>query len=211
MLFVSLGIAIEFAGMGHLWEPHDGSRLRERAAIEYKALKAQAGSRSMVLFDHLQSVYLGWVDAATGPFATRTLAEHRGSSDQAKNPSPLAKSIEELALMLDHYGSIAVEFVRAAAFRFAALSIGIAVAAVLGAVGFTDGLVRRDIRRWSGGRESSRIYNAVRRLIGPVLLAYSLVFIVWPWPLNIGWTIACCASICGMLLSVASSRFKKYL
>ena len=211
MLFVSLGIAIEFAGMGHLWEPHDGSRLRERAGIEYNALKAQVGSQSMEFYDQLHRVYLGWLDATIGLFDSQNVGERRRSTNQAKTPSPLAKSIEKVALMLNHYVAIAFEFVRATAFRFAALSIGIAVAAVLGAVGFTDGLVRRDIRRWSGGRESSRIYNVARRMIGPGILAYSVVFIVWPWPLNIGWTIACYSSICAVLLSVASSRFKKYL
>ena len=211
MLFVVLGVAIEFAGMGHLWDPHDGTRLRERVAIEHSALKAQAGSRSMDLFDQLHSVYLVWIDAALGLLASQDVGAHREASNKTKTPSPLAKSIEKAALMLDHYVAIAFEFVRALALRFAALSIGIAVAATLGVVGFTDGLVRRDIRRWSGGRESSRIYNAARRLIGPVLWAYSLVFIVWPWTLNIGWTIACFSCIFAMLLSVASSRFKKYL
>lgn len=211
VLFVFLGIAIEFAGMGHLWEPHDGSRLRDRVAIEHNALEAQVGSQSMDFLDQLQSVYLGWIDAAIGHFDSQSVGSHSRTSNQANTPSPLAKSVEKVALTLAHYSSIAAEFVRATAFRFAALSIGIAVAAALGAVGFTDGLVRRDIRRWSGGRESSRIYNVARRMIGPGILAYSLVFIVWPWPLHIGWTIACYSSICAVLLSVASSRFKKYL
>lgn len=211
VLSVVLGVVIELLGMGHTWEPHVGTRLTERTAIEHRLLLTQVGPHPMRTFDQLHSVYLSWLDSMADFHDSRKLRSPARASRQSSNRTPLAKSVAKVALTLDYYAAIAVEFVRATTFRLTALSVGIAVAAILATVGLVDGLVRRDVRRWSGGRESSWVYNASRRLIGPVVFAYSVVLVVWPWVLHIGWIIATFSSIFTVLLSIAGYRFKKYL
>ncbi len=211
VLSVVLGVVIELFGMGRTWEAHDGTRLTERTAIEHRLLEEQVGLQPMRTFDQLHNVYLSWLNSMADSLDSRKLRSPARASGQSTSRSPLAKSVAKVAMALDYYAAITVEFVRATTFRLTALSVGIAVASILASVGLVDGLVRREVRRWSGGRESSWVYNAARRLIGPLVLAFSMVLVVWPWVLHIGWIIATFSAIYTMLLSIAGYRFKKYL
>lgn len=82
------------------------------------------------------------------------------------------------------------------------------LAAVTGAV---DGLMRRDLRKFSAGRESSFVYHRAKRLLIPLLLTPWIIYLSLPWSINPNWILAPCAWVLGGMVAITVSTFKKYL
>ncbi|AHN27258.1 putative membrane protein [Gilliamella apicola] len=82
------------------------------------------------------------------------------------------------------------------------------LAAVLGSV---DGLVRRDIRRFGAGRESSFIYYHSKRWSGKSLLLSWLIYLSIPISIHPNFILIPMAFLFGLILSITIGSFKKYL
>jgi integrating conjugative element membrane protein (TIGR03747 family) len=54
--------------------------------------------------------------------------------------------------------------------RLAVLALAMPVFVTFGLVSIVDGLAKRDLRRWGGGRESSFIYHWAKRTALPLLV-----------------------------------------
>lgn len=89
------------------------------------------------------------------------------------------------------------------------LSIPLFMMAML--TGFTEGLVRRDLRRFGAGRESSFIYHRAKRLITPLLIAPWFIYLSCPVSVNPVWVLIPCAIALGIAVTVTAATFKKYL
>ena len=59
---------------------------------------------------------------------------------------------------LNKHLAVAIEVLRAWLFRLQTFLFGVVSVLPLLMVGLVDGLVRREIRRWSGGRESAWLF-----------------------------------------------------
>ncbi|GAJ29318.1 TIGR03747 family integrating conjugative element membrane protein [Acidomonas methanolica] len=78
-------------------------------------------------------------------------------------------------------------------------------------VGFVDGLVRRDIRRFGAGQESGFVYHRARASLMPLA--------VWPWVTYLALPISVpplvillpCAVLLGIATNVTAATFKKYI
>ena len=79
------------------------------------------------------------------------------------------------------------------------------------AVGVIDGLVRRDLRRFGAGRESSFIYHHAKRLTGPVFILGWLIYLSLPFSVYPDAFLLPCAALFGVLVSITVGSFKKYL
>ncbi|GHB26664.1 TIGR03747 family integrating conjugative element membrane protein [Salinicola rhizosphaerae] len=78
-------------------------------------------------------------------------------------------------------------------------------------VGFTDGLVSRDLRRFGAGRESAFIYHHAKRMVTPIFLTGWLVYLSLPFSIHPNLFLLPCALLFGMMIAIATSSFKKYL
>ncbi|PRB81514.1 TIGR03747 family integrating conjugative element membrane protein [Pseudomonas sp. MYb185] len=78
-------------------------------------------------------------------------------------------------------------------------------------VGFVDGLVLRDLRRFGAGRESAFIYHHAKRTVVPVFLIGWLIYLSLPFAIHPNLFLLPCAALFGFLIAVATSTFKKYL
>lgn len=76
---------------------------------------------------------------------------------------------------------------------------------------FVDGLVERDLRRFGAGRESSTIFDGVRRLTFPCLILPFLVYLSFPISINPLFIIVPSALFQALLFRVMFSKYKKYL
>ena len=198
--------------MERLWEQHDGDRLRTRTVIEQQLLQSSYfESRSLDLIRKLADIYANSIQVATVPVDTYLTQARKRLKESNIRTSPLSKAINGLQVSIYQFIQLAATLLQEMTFRLAALSVSWITAFLLGSIGFVDGLVRRDIRRWSGGRESSRVYSGSRRLMVPLSTIYTILVVAWPWTLHIKWFVAVYALTMGVLLTVASSRFKKYL
>lgn len=77
--------------------------------------------------------------------------------------------------------------------------------------GLVDGLMRRDLRKFGAGRESSFIYHRAKRAIVPLLSVPWIVYLSLPFSLNPLWVLIPCAGLLGIMVAITASTFKKYL
>lgn len=78
-------------------------------------------------------------------------------------------------------------------------------------VGIVDGLVRRDIRRFGAGRESSFLYHHSKRWIGRFLILSWLLYLSIPVSIHPNLIFIPMAFLFGLSVSITFGSFKKYL
>jgi integrating conjugative element membrane protein (TIGR03747 family) len=77
--------------------------------------------------------------------------------------------------------------------------------------GMVEGLVRRDLRRYGAGYESSFVYHHAKRFIKPALYGPCMLYLAWPtavWP---DLLLLPSALLVGGVLTVVTASFKKYI
>lgn len=74
-----------------------------------------------------------------------------------------------------------------------------------------DGLVQRDLRRWSGGRESSFVYHHAKKVISPAVILAWVVYLGMPTSMHPNYVILPFAALFALAMAIAAGSFKKYL
>lgn len=77
--------------------------------------------------------------------------------------------------------------------------------------GFVDGLIRRDLRKFGAGRESSFVYHRTKRAVMPLLFVPWIIYLSLPFSLNPIAIFLPCAVMLGTVLAITAATFKKYL
>lgn len=78
-------------------------------------------------------------------------------------------------------------------------------------VGFIDGLVRRDIRRFGSGYESGFIYHHAKKTVIPVFFTAGVIYLSLPFSVNPCVILLPAAGIFGCVITISTGTFKKYL
>jgi len=95
--------------------------------------------------------------------------------------------------------------------RLAILILAIPVFLLFSLVALVDGLVRRDLRRWGGGRESSFVYHYAKNAAIPLAVLAWVVYLSVPFSLHPSFVILPFALLVSFAVAVTASTFKKYL
>lgn len=95
--------------------------------------------------------------------------------------------------------------------RLTILLLSFPIFIVFGIVGFCDGLMQRDIRRWTAANESSFVYHIAKKLSMPTLILGMLIYLSSPWSIHPNLVLIPTAIAFGLILALMSSKFKKYL
>ncbi|MCF5173309.1 TIGR03747 family integrating conjugative element membrane protein [Pseudomonas canadensis] len=77
--------------------------------------------------------------------------------------------------------------------------------------GFVDGLIRRDLRKFGAGRESSFVYHRAKRAVLPLLIVPWVIYLSLPFSLNPMAVFFPCAVMLGIITAITATTFKKYL
>ncbi|MFS2068389.1 TIGR03747 family integrating conjugative element membrane protein [Pseudomonas sp. CT11-2] len=77
--------------------------------------------------------------------------------------------------------------------------------------GFVDGLMRRDLRKFGAGRESSFVYHRAKRAVPPLLVVPWIIYLSLPFSINPLIIFAPCAAMLGLLTAITAATFKKYI
>ncbi|MGY6275071.1 TIGR03747 family integrating conjugative element membrane protein [Methylomonas sp. MgM2] len=119
---------------------------------------------------------------------------------------------------LRRYYQLAQDYIFAAmlitqvfAVRVAVLILALPAFMLLGLMGLIDGLVQRDIRRWSGGRESSFVYHWAKKLLYPALILPWILYLAIPSSIHPNLIVLPFAILFALSVRVMASMFKKYL
>lgn len=97
------------------------------------------------------------------------------------------------------------------AVRLAVLVLSAPAFALLAGIGVIDGLVQRDIRRWSGGRESAFLYHWAKKCIVPSLALPWMIYLAMPVSIHPNVVVLPFALALALALHVLTATFKKYL
>ncbi|MFK9003038.1 TIGR03747 family integrating conjugative element membrane protein [Pseudomonas pergaminensis] len=77
--------------------------------------------------------------------------------------------------------------------------------------GFVDGLMRRDLRKFGAGRESSFVYHRAKRAVIPLLIVPWIIYLSLPFSLNPMAVFLPCAVLLGVTTAITAATFKKYI
>ena len=78
-------------------------------------------------------------------------------------------------------------------------------------IAFIDGLAMRDVRTFSGGRESALLYHRARSAITPIFLGGLFLYLVLPVSLSAQLLLLPFLTGFGVAVAVATKCFKKYM
>ncbi|MCP5443268.1 MAG: TIGR03747 family integrating conjugative element membrane protein [Chromatiaceae bacterium] len=95
--------------------------------------------------------------------------------------------------------------------RLAILTLATPVFVLFSLVALVDGFVKRDLRRWGGGRESSFVYHWAKRSALPLLVLSWVIYLALPFSLHPTFIVLPFAVLFALSVSVTASTFKKYL
>ena len=95
--------------------------------------------------------------------------------------------------------------------RLAILTLATPVFVLFSLVALVDGFVKRDLRRWGGGRESSFVYHWAKRSALPLLVLSWVIYLALPFSLHPTFIVLPFAVLFALSVAVTASTFKKYL
>lgn len=78
-------------------------------------------------------------------------------------------------------------------------------------VGFVDGLVKRDIRRFVAGHESGFVYHRAKAFLIPTITLPWVIYLAIPVSISPLLIMIPCAVMAGVVMNITASSFKKYL
>ena len=213
-LFLSLlfSILVEWVGMMFWWEEQGLGHSRQMLVAELQFLGSD--------FQY------SWITAEPMAFASRlsegiyrVAFEWTGLVDLIRwiTPGPTAEETGLRPLLHSLYRPVS-EFVLAAmqitqvfAVRLAILALATPVFGLFTVVALVDGLVRRDLRRWGGGRESSFVYHYAKKAAIPLMIMAWVVYLALPCSLHPSWIILPFSLAFAFAVTITASTFKKYL
>ena len=114
-------------------------------------------------------------------------------------------------IKLQDYGLAALYTVLTFCVRMVILTMTIPLFLLAGFTGLVDGLVRRDLRKFGSGRESSYLYHKARGAILPLMIVPWTVYLAMPVSVSPLLILGPCAVLMGVAVYVTVSSFKKYL
>jgi len=95
--------------------------------------------------------------------------------------------------------------------RLVVLTMTVPLFAMAAFTGLVDGLVRRDLRKFGAGRESSYLYHKARATIIPLAIFPWTLYLALPISISPMVLLLPCAALLGVSVSITVASFKKYL
>lgn len=203
-------ILIEFAGLLLLWSDqgwrHSQAMLNSELGWLSEHFKAslilqQPGQKIGQVLDFLNQ----WLLVKTG-FADFARQARVSSEDNGfwSWTNQLYVGIEDFVL-----AAVYVTFTFGVRLTILVLATPLFLLATL--TGFVDGLMRRDLRKFGAGRESSFVYHRAKRAVIPLLIVPWGIYLSLPFSLNPIAFLLPCAAILGAAVAITATTFKKYL
>ncbi len=114
-------------------------------------------------------------------------------------------------LLAESYILASMIVIQVFAVRLAVLILAFPAFVLLAMLGLIDGLVQRDIRRWSGGRESSFVYHWAKKILYPSLILPWIIYLAMPVSVHPNLIVLPFAVLFAVSVTVMASTFKKYI
>ena len=160
----------------------------------------------------IQMVY-DWLMVKTGVLdSLNALTQNaRTTSPQQIVNFDLRYETGRVMIKLQDCGLAALYTVLTFCVRMVILTMTIPLFLLAGFTGLVDGLVRRDLRKFGSGRESSYLYHKARRAIIPLMIVPWTVYLAIPVSVSPLLILLPSAVLLGMSIFITVSSFKKHL
>ncbi len=159
-----------------------------------------------------QTIY-DWLMVKTGgQDGINTLTHYaRNASAQQDIHFDLRYALGQAMIKLQDYGLAALYTLLTFCIRIVILTMTIPLFLLTAFTGLVDGLVRRDLRKFGAGRESSYLYHKARGTIVPLTIVPWTVYLAMPISVSPLLILGPCAVLLGVCVYITVSNFKKYL
>ena len=223
-----LSICIETVGSYTFWKDHGAFHARTLVIEDLGYIAAAPHSLLVpdtVAFarDLIERVSAPFIRLGVIGFYQRTQAEVealRNNTGTGAAPASgrrgIANALKRTSLtssqLLSRIGVIAMFTAQDTVLRLAIVIFALPAFALACLLGAVDGLVRRDLRKWGGGRESSFIYHHAKATTYMVLGGGFALYLAWPFGgFNPAHMVLTFTFLVAWFLSLTLSSFKKYL
>ena len=219
-----LSICIETVGSYTLWK--DRGVLHSRSLVIEDLGYIAAAPRSLLVPDTLgfaqdliARVAAPFIRLGVVSFYERTQAEAEAIRTGAMPANAaggvvnaLKRTSQTSNQMLSRIAVIAMFTAQDTALRLAIVIFALPAFVLACLLGAVDGLVRRDLRKWGGGRESSFVYHHAKAMTYLALGGGFALYLAWPFGgFNPSHMVLVFTFLVAWFLSLTLSSFKKYL
>ena len=221
-----IGIFIEIGGSFFFWK---GQGIRHAQSIVQEDLRYIAAAPRSVLvpdtvgFSLKVAQYVRWPYEKLGVLRWYQSMQRSGGAFPAAQPAPQPGKAHSAALsnarqFTRYAGRVVTEWLVVSMFVAQDVALRLCVAAfampafaLACLMGLIDGLVRRDLRRWRGGRESSFLYHHAKRYTHWALTGGFGLYLSWPFGgFNPAYMVLVFTFLVALSLSTTVAAFKKY-
>ena len=214
LLTLLFSIIIEWAGMGvSFWdEPgskHSEQMLQQELSYLNDDFKRSAIVAEPIKFAHnFANQFYIYLFEKTG---FKKAIIWAASTPRSAKKGSFRNRLHQLYKNLSAYILAMATVTQIFAVRLAVLILAMPAFVLLSFIGLIDGLVRRDIRRWSAGRESSFIYHWAKKIIYPSLILPWIIYLATPVSIHPNLVVLPFAFLFALSITITASTFKKYL
>ena len=211
-----LCILVEWIGM-HLFWPEQGWRHAQgMLSYELDQLSTQF-TRSVLLQAPGQTAHRlvehthEWIFRKSGLPDWVSNAPKRADSSSHSAARDFRYYLGQVYVYLKDYLVAAAYTLLVFLVRLLVLSLTLPLFLMAAFVGFVDGLVRRDIRRFGAGRESGFVYHRATAALMPLVVLPWGLYLALPISISPLLILLPSAVLLGVAVDVATGSFKKYL
>lgn len=206
---------IEYACIALLW-PEAGASHSYHVMVAESHWLSEDYTRSFLMSAPVETanrwVHTAWQWLFIDSGFSEWLQSFRQNGQQGKGAIPALNSAgATLVSWLGEYLQATIWVTMIFFIRVLILFLSLPLFVLVVITGVVEGLVRRDLRRYGAGYESSFVYHHAKRLIKPALYGPCMLYLAWPtavWP-NL--LILPSALLIGSVLTIVTATFKKYL
>ena len=230
LLFVVLfawfvGLVIEVGGSFTIWK-QQGPVEHSRRLVDQDLGYIAAAPRSLLIDDTeaFARRIIGWVAWPYERFGVVRFYERMHQADAAPAAAEakpagkrrlnqgLGNATRSVMTVASRWAVVSMHVAQDVVLRLSVALFALPAFALACIVGTVDGLVRRDLRRWRGGRESSFVYHHAKRYTGWALTGGFGLYLTWPFGgFNPAYMVLVFTVLVAATLSTTVAAFKKYV
>jgi integrating conjugative element membrane protein (TIGR03747 family) len=209
LLALCFSIILEWIGMSYWW-PEQGVRHSERMLAEEVRFLNSGLTNSIVTLVPAEL-------AQSAAARSEDILEFLGFDRLARwlnAPAPRAgwsAAFHDLARGSGAYVEAMINSVQTFSVRLIVLVFATPVFLLFAFVGLAEGLMRRDLRRWGGGRESSFLYHHSKMFLAPSIVSAWMLYLAMPFNVHPNLIMLPFAMLFALGMAMTTGTFKKYL
>jgi integrating conjugative element membrane protein (TIGR03747 family) len=210
-----LSVSVEWIGMHWFWPRQ--SWHHAQAMLDYERHQISSRFTRSLLLSHPGRLAERWICAVHEKLFAGTDLKNWAASASAHAASG-APHLPNLRRLVGIAATDAKPYALAAGYtlltflaRLLVLTLALPLFVLAAGVGFVDGLVRRDLRRFGAGHESGFLYHRAKAAIVPLAVLPWVLYLALPVSVPPLLILLPGAALLSVALNITAASFKKYL